>query len=861
MFFKCIKSLHEGQKNKKTQEMRQKKVFLICCLLMINFLGAQVGIGTTQPDTSAILDIRSEGNHKGVLIPRITEAEKNSILSPAEGLMIYQTDGTPGFYYFTRTSWKNQGGITSINGKKPQPNGAINVNLPTTQIGTQATRLSTNSPTDGLIHIVSGEINTLENNKIYIYSSALATWTLTTNFIDTDSDTDTDNQNIAGSNFNNITGELTIGIEGGSSQVVNLATLSGTGTDSQTINASLNGNDLELFLQNTTSSVTVDLSSLAATNTLQEISNAGSSSTNTLTLNTLLPGNVNATLGRSTSAWKSVYVTDMISSTVSATTVSSADINVSQFIKHQNDPDTYILFNPDDIRLVTGGIDALKTIPNEVSVNDGSATVDFRVESDGNSHMLYVDGTNNRVGIGTNTPSQELEVSGTVSASNLIDSSLGGQGEMVFVGPGKRLSSTSSVSLTSSGTLEVSGSVSATNLYASGTISTTNDLFVEGDTRLEGDLTTTDADIVFEDVGGTYPTSGKGFYWRLNNDSAKVYAVQPSSDDINFYFKLEDNAVSDDKYIFWHRDYRGISQDRYPIVANGNYFYVFPPSSGTRGEPDLSSWTLRASDSGSVNIGSSLTVPTLQTTGNTTLGNGTSDFTRVNGNLGINTSTASATLLVAGTSVGSVENERVLRLENSAANFEVFLTDDMSSYGSTPDTTSGLTNLVVFNQSGIGSFVFGDNLLPWTNGGYDLGRTAGRWGTLFAANSTNISSDKRIKSNIIEYSNALERVMQLNPKIYLKHLDQKQEDPGKKEIGFIAQEVAKVIPEMVSIPENSEDLYGLYYNMLIPVLTKAIQEQQEKISASENRIEALEKQNQTMLEELKKIKTLLLESY
>jgi hypothetical protein len=63
----------------------------------------QIGIGTTSPDASAILDIVS--NTTGILIPRLTTAQRNAIGSPATGLLIFNTS-TKSFDYFDGTSWQ-----------------------------------------------------------------------------------------------------------------------------------------------------------------------------------------------------------------------------------------------------------------------------------------------------------------------------------------------------------------------------------------------------------------------------------------------------------------------------------------------------------------------------------------------------------------------------------------------------------------------------------------------------------------------------------------------------------------------------------------------------------------------------------
>ena len=66
---------------------------------------AQTGIGTTSPHPSAQLDVSS--NNKGLLTPRMTETERDAISSPADGLVIYQTDGVVGLYLHNLGSWIN----------------------------------------------------------------------------------------------------------------------------------------------------------------------------------------------------------------------------------------------------------------------------------------------------------------------------------------------------------------------------------------------------------------------------------------------------------------------------------------------------------------------------------------------------------------------------------------------------------------------------------------------------------------------------------------------------------------------------------------------------------------------------------
>ena len=78
----------------------------------------------SAPNSSAMLDVSS--TTKGMLVPRMTATERGNISSPATGLVVYQTDGTEGFYYKTSGGW-----VMLINGTDALPavNGSAVTNL------------------------------------------------------------------------------------------------------------------------------------------------------------------------------------------------------------------------------------------------------------------------------------------------------------------------------------------------------------------------------------------------------------------------------------------------------------------------------------------------------------------------------------------------------------------------------------------------------------------------------------------------------------------------------------------------------------------------------------------------------------
>jgi hypothetical protein len=100
-------------------------------------------------------------------------------------------------------------------------------------------------------------------------------------------------------------------------------------------------------------------------------------------------------------------------STPSATFTS--DVFIAENIKHTGDTDTRIRMLNDNVIIYAGNENQVD-IGNAITVfNEGGGDNDLRIESSGNANMFYVDAGNNRVGIGTDSPSEVLQVNHSAS--------------------------------------------------------------------------------------------------------------------------------------------------------------------------------------------------------------------------------------------------------------------------------------------------------------------------------------------------------------------------------------------------------------------------------------------------------------
>ncbi len=153
-------------------------------------------------------------------------------------------------------------------------------------------------------------------------------------------------------------------------------------------------------------------------------------------------------------------------------------------------------------------------------------------------------------------------------------------------------------------------------------------------------------------------------------------------------------------------------------------------------------------------------------------------------------------------------------------------------------------------------FEFDGKLRPRFDNFDHIGTPSFRWTSVYATNGTINTSDATLKRDIKPLSYGLNEVMHLQPVSY-QWIDGR---PGEgRYMGFLAQDLQKVIPEVVRDKEwinEKEDRsaghwqpaakLGVAYSEIIPVAVAAIQEQQKQIEALRAELESLKKQVETL---------------
>lgn len=155
------------------------------------------------------------------------------------------------------------------------------------------------------------------------------------------------------------------------------------------------------------------------------------------------------------------------------------------------------------------------------------------------------------------------------------------------------------------------------------------------------------------------------------------------------------------------------------------------------------------------------------------------------------------------------------------------------------NTLLGSSNTTFVKGDAAGGNVwFAGNLIS-KSATYSLGTASHPWQEIYATDLVS-TSDERLKKDIEPLEYGLDAVMKLNPVCY----NWKNRDTSNKTLGLLAQDVENVISEVVNTADDEIGSRGIRYSNLIPVLIKAIQDQQVVIHNQEELIKSQQAVNQ-----------------
>jgi trimeric autotransporter adhesin len=229
-------------------------------------------------------------------------------------------------------------------------------------------------------------------------------------------------------------------------------------------------------------------------------------------------------------------------------------------------------------------------------------------------------------------------------------------------------------------------------------------------------------------------------------------------------------------------------------------------------------------------------------------GNSTKMVITSSGNTGIGTTSPQRKLEIAGdglqairvSSNNSVQSALELKRTGSGHDWRISNNAGLLLFGQSTNDLSTVNEVVRMG---------GSSLTPASDNNVTLGNSSLRWTQVWAVNGTIQTSDGNDKENITSITSGLSKIMQLKPVTY--HWKDTFIDMQKPHLGFIAQELKQVVPEAVvthdwletpdgGYPEWKEtDKLGVNYSELVPLLTKAMQEQQALIAQQQETIDML----------------------
>jgi hypothetical protein len=188
----------------------------------------------------------------------------------------------------------------------------------------------------------------------------------------------------------------------------------------------------------------------------------------------------------------------------------------------------------------------------------------------------------------------------------------------------------------------------------------------------------------------------------------------------------------------------------------------------------------------------------------------------------------------------NVNTGGVIRFCHSAEDFTSFseaMRIDASGnllVGTTSSSNTPSQGIALMQNTSVGSIGIGHaNGTSSGNGYMNFAYNGGAIGSVTQSGTTavlyNTSSDQRLKENIADADDAGSKV----DAIQVRKFDWKS-DGSHQDYGMVAQELLDVAPEAVSAPEDPEEMMGVDYSKLVPMLVKEIQSLRARVAALES---------------------------
>lgn len=849
--------------------VRQNLILALFVIFYSTAFSQNVGIngdGST-PDVSAILDVKS--TTKGFLVPRMTAAQKTAIATPATGLLIYQTNGTTGFYYFDGAVWQPlvtasvetaSNGLNQV-GNDTRLGGDLTLSTTITQDNAEVLRFNNNSAVGTVIDLQNtGDFRVLDNGVSSLQVLDNGTVTVgTTNEFRIDNTGNIIRINDIVTSFPATQGTSGQVLTNDGTGILTWETPASGGT-TETASNGLNkvGSDIRLG-GDLTLSTTV-------TQDNAEVLRFNNNSTAATIIDLQNTGDYRI-LDNGTSALQ-VLDNGLI-------TVGSANefrIDNSGNIIRIND--------------VVTSFPSTQGTSGQVLTNDGAGTLTWQTPTSG--------GTTETASNGLNKVGNDIRLGGDLTASTTVtqdnaealtfvnNSTTGTIINLQNTGDFRILDNgTNAVQVLDNGILTV-GITNQFQVNTAGNITRLNNVI----TSFPGTQGLTDQLLTNDGTGNLSWTNGSGHTWSLTGNALTTPGTNfiGTTDNVSLEFR--------------------VNNQRAGYVGNStNYNTYFGHLSGFN----------NTTGDGNTGIGKDALGGNTTGGGNTAVGNGAS----------ISNSLASNNVAIGSSALINNQNASRNTAVGNAALFSFNYTNSGVAYNA-HNTAIGRASLYFLNgtsnangydntalgvQSGlnattnIGCTYLGTATVDATPG-YINGTAIGYNCTLDASNRVRIGgsgvtsvggpvaytnfSDARFKQNVSNQVLGIDLIMKLKPVTYqfnYEALDDFYKKPDSlrtyinyeaansmTQIGFMAQDVENLCKELnfdfgaVDKPDNPEEgIYGIRYSTFIPVLVKAVQEQQvvleeqtREIKKLESQLEVLQQQVaiiqnlQNQLEELKK---------